>query len=114
MNAATVARAFSTVTAEENAAWEAWAAKNHHRYGGAQFNAFLAGYRAAHKTPPLLWGTTVQEHDEHRTLCPDTCPACRSHRAWGTCTGCGRNPKEANDEGLSYCCGSPVSFWSAA
>ena len=34
-----------TMTEQERTAWETWASKNHHRFGSAQMNAYLAGRR---------------------------------------------------------------------
>lgn len=80
-----------------------------------EFNAAQSAYFAEHPHDiayPAWEDLGASEHDEHRATCDTGCSWCEEHRAWGECRSCGTDPVEANDEGLSPCCGSIVILHS--
>lgn len=103
----------STVTPAEQVAWDAWASRNHHRYGSAQFNAFLAGMRTERITSPSWVTLTPAQQLEHIEAC-DVCIFCEAGRAWGRCATCGDTKEALPPLGLSRCCGSRVAFGGEA
>lgn len=56
--------------------------------------------------PSLAWAAI--DHADHRSVCPDGCIVCADYRAWGTCTRCGADDVEADDDGRSLCCTAPL------
>lgn len=105
----------STITPQEQAAYDAWCAQRRYRVGGtALLNAFLDGYRARGRelTASPAWDA-LSHHDQldHIEACWG-CTLCAEGRAFGSCTSCGDDPVEAlPPEGLSRCCGSVVNLW---
>lgn len=93
----------------ERAAYEAWTAKNLNRYGSAQMNAFLAGFRAALPITPTWDAFSVPDKLDHIEGCWG-CSLCHEGRAWGRCSSCGDTKEALPPEGLSRCCGSVVAL----
>ena len=101
----------AALTAPEWVAYMEWSEKDLlRRYGKASQTGYMHGFRdgVVYAGPSWVTITDAQRLD-HIEAC-SVCLFCEVGRSWGRCRSCGDVKEALPPEGLSLCCGSPVTF----